>query len=74
MRAPRLFIDMPLTVGETINLPPDKVNHISHVLRMQIGGPIKLINDSGVEYQSKIIEINRKSVQIKIEESSSKKK
>jgi 16S rRNA (uracil1498-N3)-methyltransferase len=73
MRVPRLFIDMPLIVGETINLPPDKVNHISRVLRMQIGGPIKLIDDSGLEYQSKIIGIDRKSVQIKIEESSSKK-
>jgi 16S rRNA (uracil1498-N3)-methyltransferase len=69
MRVPRLFIDMPLTTGEVINLPRDKAHHISHVLRMRIGDAIKLINDSGDEYQSKIIEISKKSAQIEIGES-----
>ncbi len=69
MRVPRLFIDMPLTTGETINLPRDKAHHISNVLRMRIGDSIKLFNDSGDDYQSKIIEISKKSAQIGIGES-----
>lgn len=69
MRIPRLFIDMPLTTGEIINLPREKAHHISHVLRMRIGDSIKLINGSGNEYQSKIIEISKKSAQTKIGES-----
>ena len=69
MRIPRLFIDMPLTIGETINLPRDKAHHISNVLRMRIGDSIKLFNDSGDDYQSKIIEISKKSAQIEIGES-----
>lgn len=66
MRVPRLFIDVPLTTGEIINLPRDKAHHISHVLRMRLGDSIKLINDSGDEYQSKIIEISKKNSQIEI--------
>ena len=66
MRVPRLFIDIPLTTGEIINLPRDKAHHISHVLRMRLGNSIKLINDSGNEYLSKIIEISKKSAQIEI--------
>ncbi|GJM05895.1 MAG: ribosomal RNA small subunit methyltransferase E [marine bacterium B5-7] len=69
MRVPRLFIDIPLTTGEIIKLPRDKAHHISHVLRMRIGDAIKLINDSGEDYQSKIIEISKKSAQIEIGES-----
>ena len=67
MRVPRLFIDMPLTTGEIINLPRDKAHYISHVLRMCIGDAIKLINNSGDEYQSKIIEISKKSARLEIE-------
>lgn len=69
MRVPRLFIDVLLTTGESINLPRDKAHHISNVLRMRIGDSIKLFNDSGADYQSKIIEIGKKSAQIEIGES-----
>jgi 16S rRNA (uracil1498-N3)-methyltransferase len=69
MRVPRLYIDMPLTTGETINLPRDKAHHISNVLRMRIGDSIKLFNGSGDDYQSKVIEIGKKNAQIEIAES-----
>jgi len=69
MRVPRLYIDMPLTNGEIINLPRDKAHYVSHVLRMRIGDSIKLINDSGDEYLSKIIEVSKKNAQIEIGES-----
>lgn len=69
MRVPRLFIDMPLTTGEIINLPRDKAHYISHVLRMRIGDSIKLFNNSAAEYETKIIDICKKSAQIEIGES-----
>jgi 16S rRNA (uracil1498-N3)-methyltransferase len=66
MRIPRLFIDMMLVTGETICLPRDKAHHISHVLRMRTGDVIKLFNDSGDEYESRIIEITKKNAQLEI--------
>ncbi len=67
MRTPRLFINMSLTTGEIISLPREKAHHISHVLRMRMGDSINLINNSSNEYQSKIIEISKKSAKIEIE-------
>ena len=69
MRVPRLYIDMSLTTGEVVNLPRDKAHYISHVLRMRTGDAIKLFNNLGDEFESKIIEISKKSAQIEIEES-----
>lgn len=69
MRVPRLFIDMSLMTGEVIVLPRDKAHHITHVLRMRMGDSIKLFNNLGAEYESKIIDICKKSVQLVIGES-----
>jgi 16S rRNA (uracil1498-N3)-methyltransferase len=69
MRIPRLFIDITLSTGEIIILPREKAHHISHVLRKRVGDSIKLFNDSGHEYESRIIEITKKSAQIEIGES-----
>ena len=66
MRIPRLFIDMPLSSGEVILLPRDKAHYISNVLRMRAGESIKLFNDLGSEYESRIIEITKKSAQIEL--------
>lgn len=70
MRIPRLFIDQELSSGEVVFLPQDKANHLSHVLRMRSGDPIKLFNDSGYEFDSRINELTKKSAQVKIGESS----
>jgi 16S rRNA (uracil1498-N3)-methyltransferase len=70
MRIPRLFIDQTLSTGEIVVLPRDKAHHISHVLRMRSGDPIKLFNDTGYEFDSKIIELTKKSAEVEIGESS----
>ncbi len=70
MRIPRLFIDRALSSGETIFLPQDKARHISQVLRMRSGDSIKLFNDSGYEFDSKIIGLTKKTVQLEIRTSS----
>ena len=70
MRIPRLFIDLNLSSGETVFLPQDKAHHVSHVLRMRCGDPIMLFNDSGYEFDSRIIELTKKSGQVEIGESS----
>lgn len=66
MRIPRLFIDLALTSGETISLPRVQAHHISHVLRMRCGDAIRLFNDSGYEFDSRVIELAKKAARIEI--------
>lgn len=70
MRIPRLFIDMKLVSGETVCLPREKAHHILHVLRMRVGDSIKLFNDSGYEFNSKIIALTKNSADLEIDDSS----
>lgn len=69
MQIPRLFIDMPLSSGETVLLPRDKAHYISNVLRMRAGDSIKVFNNLGYEYESSIIDITKKTAQIKLSKS-----
>ncbi len=69
MRIPRLFIDLTLSSGETISLPRDKAHHLSHVLRMHTGDAIKLFNNTGYEFTSRIIEITKKTAEVEVKES-----
>ncbi len=70
MRIPRLFIGSTLSVGETLSLPQEKAHHISKVLRMRPGDPILLFNDTGYEFDSRIIELTKKNALVEIGESS----
>lgn len=60
MRIPRLFIELPLSLGETVSLPRDKAHHLSKVLRMKLGDAIMLFNDSGDEFDSTIVDLTKK--------------
>lgn len=66
MRIPRLYIDMSLITGETVCLPRDKAHHLSHVLRMHSGDIIKLFNNSGYEFDSKIITLTKKNAEVEV--------
>jgi 16S rRNA (uracil1498-N3)-methyltransferase len=69
MRIPRLYVDLPLSSGDTVSLPRDKAHHLSHVLRMKPGDAIKLFNDSGYEFDSIVVELVRKNAVVDIKTS-----
>ncbi|MBL1141964.1 MAG: 16S rRNA (uracil(1498)-N(3))-methyltransferase [Proteobacteria bacterium] len=68
MRIPRLFIDIPLSAGESVSIPRDKVHHLTHVLRMHVGDAVKLFNDSGNEFDATIIALTKKNAEVEIKE------
>lgn len=69
MRIPRLFVEITLSLKETVTLSREKAHHIMHVLRMRTGEQITLFNNTGVEYKSRIIEITKKHTQLEVLES-----
>lgn len=68
MRIPRLF--HPSAIGDLqhIELCDDAVGHIARVLRMQEGQSVILFDGSGYEYTATIIELTKKKVAVKIDE------
>jgi len=57
----RFFVDSSLTVGETIALPKEIMQHAIWVLRLRIGAVITLFNGQGGEYSAHLIDIAKKT-------------
>lgn len=70
MRTSRFYINLPLSPGKSYSLPKDKAHYISHVLRMNTGAAIRLFNNTGYEFDAKIISLTKKSVEIEVKKQS----
>jgi len=69
MRIPRIFINLALSSGDTVSLVQDKAHHLSKVLRLKPGDAIKLFNNSEFEFDSIIVELTKKRVEVEIKKS-----
>lgn len=67
MRVPRLYVPVPLRVGEVIELPPEQSHHLLRVLRLRISEPLALFSGSALEYRGRIVAIGNARVSIAIE-------
>ncbi|MBL1431509.1 MAG: 16S rRNA (uracil(1498)-N(3))-methyltransferase [Robiginitomaculum sp.] len=64
----RLFVENALQAGGQIVLSDNSVHYISKVMRGRIGTIIRLFNGKDGEWQSKIVQIERRQVVLQIEE------
>lgn len=69
MRESRLYVDQDLKIGNKIALLKDKAHYVTNVKRLRIGGLIKLFNNSGKEFDAKLIVCNKKEVLLEIKDS-----
>ncbi len=56
----RLYIDMPLVEGATMDLPPAQAHYVGNVMRREIGDPLHIFNGKDGEWAADISEINKK--------------
>lgn len=64
---PKFFVKDNQISGNVINIMGTDVNHIANVLRLKTGDEIQVCNeDKGVNYNTKIIEINKENVKCSI--------
>ena len=63
----RFFVDSPLTVGETIALPKEIMQHAIWVLRLRKGAIITLFNGQGGEYLAHLTDIVKKTAYCSID-------
>lgn len=64
---PKFFVKNNQIEGNIINIVGTDVNHIVNVLRLKIDDKIHVCNeDNGINYKSKIIEINKENVKCEV--------
>jgi 16S rRNA (uracil1498-N3)-methyltransferase len=63
---PRLYVDCPLLVGETLRLTETSSRHLQ-VLRSQPGDTVQLFNDAGQRVTARVIAMRRREVEVAIE-------
>ena len=63
---PRFFCPVPLTLGVSLDLPPETVRHIQ-VMRLQPGKHVTLFDGLGGEYSACIVAMTRNSVHASID-------
>lgn len=66
MRIPRIFYPSPLSSKKNVSLQGDAANHVSRVLRMQIGQEILLFDGSGAQFPAVITRIDKKSLNLDV--------
>ncbi|NEV61542.1 16S rRNA (uracil(1498)-N(3))-methyltransferase [Thiorhodococcus minor] len=67
MRAPRIFVETTLTLGEAHPLPAAQTRHICQVLRLTAGDRLILFNGDGHDYDARLAETERHRATVVIE-------
>lgn len=66
MRMTRCFIDLELKLNQDLILPEAIGNHLIRVLRYKVGDNFHLFNGNGLNYQTEIINIEKKFVRVRV--------
>lgn len=64
MRIPRIYTCQDLQANSTVELEPGPSAHIARALRMRVGDSVVLFNGEGGEYNSSILALEKKFVQL----------
>lgn len=67
MRVPRVFLDLPLAPGQTLKLPEGASRHLSQVLRLPAGAPLRLFNGDGRDYSARLVAVGRQGASLIVE-------
>lgn len=67
MRAPRLYVALPLAPGRELDLPPDAAAHLARVLRLGSGDPVVLFNGDGRDYPGELLAAGRHAARVRVE-------
>ena len=59
---PRIFIDQPLSVGQTLDLPTDKTHHLIGVLRLRDDAAVTLFNGTEEEFGARLKVMDKRRV------------
>ncbi len=64
----RTYVDRPLNIGHTFELPPNVYHHVIKVLRLVVNAEFFIFNGQGGDYKAQLINIDKKKALIQITE------
>ena len=64
--AHRIYCDLPLVLGNIVELPEQATTHVARVLRLRLGSEILLFNERDGEFAAKLVTVERREVQAKL--------
>ena len=64
--AHRIYCDLPLSLGDTVELPDQATTHVARVLRLRSGSEIFLFNERDGEFAAELVTVERREVQAKL--------
>ncbi|MDY6992407.1 MAG: 16S rRNA (uracil(1498)-N(3))-methyltransferase [Pseudomonadota bacterium] len=67
MRIARVFVDRPLTAGETVTVDKATYHYLFNVLRLRSGASLRVFNGQGGEYSAQLLNLSKKTAQLQIE-------
>jgi 16S rRNA (uracil1498-N3)-methyltransferase len=62
---PRIYLDVPLAVGQEFDLPEQAARHVQ-VLRLQPGDALTLFNGHGGEYMATVLDMGKRHVRVAV--------
>ena len=62
----QIFVDQPMTVGDTIAVDGDDARHLSQVLRMRAGEKVRVSTQAGDSYLCQIVALEKTQVQLEV--------
>ncbi|MEZ5825436.1 MAG: 16S rRNA (uracil(1498)-N(3))-methyltransferase [Geminicoccaceae bacterium] len=68
MRIPRLFVDLPLSAGATIEVTDERAHYLRNVLRLRPGAEVDLFNAASGEWRAKMTGIQRRTILLELAE------
>ncbi|MCB1971064.1 MAG: 16S rRNA (uracil(1498)-N(3))-methyltransferase [Geminicoccaceae bacterium] len=68
MRIPRLFVDLPLGSGATIEITDERAHYLRNVLRLRPGAQVSLFNGESGEWRATMTGIERRTISLDISE------
>ncbi len=68
MHHPRLYIDHPLRLGQTVCLSPEQSHHMIRVIRARPEQHFLLFDSTGLEYQARISSVDKYQTRLEIEQ------
>lgn len=66
MRLSRIYVDLPLDRGGTLELPTGSARHLAQVLRLLPGAPLVLFNGDGHDYTAHLVRVDRTGVTARV--------
>ena len=66
MRVTRVYVELPLSAGAVVALPPDASAYLARVLRLRSGDPFVLFNGDGHDYEARLLAIGKRGAEAEV--------